>query len=611
MRRLLRALGCAALGALCAMAFVISPEGYVGVSDAPAAATDPLWTALALLLALGFGESRKRGLRVPWSAWLFGALFGVANYFGSTLFAYDSWAFLNGPLAWGGALLCCAGQGLCMAVALAWVMRWLSAPQGAALTVRGALWQKWLSRYRRHPALWCALALVVCWLPYLVAFYPGTVIWDMGEMAAQFFGQRPVDTWHPVFTTWVLGSCVWLGRQAGSDNLGTFLFTLLQTGVLAWALGRAVAVLRRLGLSGKWQLGAMAFFGLTPLFAGYAQTVGKDTLYTALLLLFTLQTIGALRGWLTRPRDWAGYGAAALLCCLVRSNGLYVVLPTALLLIAFGAKGRARLHAACALGCAVLCAVLFSSALLPALGVRDETASGLYSVCFQQSARVLRDHADEVTDEEYAAIDKVLDAEKLPELYEPVISDPVKYTFRQYGQGAAAEKAALAEYRQTWLAMLKKYPVSYLEAFVAGNSGYYAFTPKIDSARTYNAQGGTRFVFETYELGEDPRLLHTTQIGALSGARTLLAAYARGWRHIPLLALTLLCPAYTWLLVGAGLAAARKRRWRALIAFAPALLSLGVCLLAPVNDYFRYFLPIAAMAPLLLGVAKSAQDNVR
>lgn len=68
-------------------------------------------------------------------------------------------------------------------------------------------------------------------------------------------------------------------------------------------------------------------------------------------------------------------------------------------------------------------ALLLSKVLIPALGIPDETASGIYSVCFQQSARVLRDHGDTVTPEEYAEIDRVLDAEKLPELYETNISD--------------------------------------------------------------------------------------------------------------------------------------------------------------------------------------------
>ena len=150
--------------------------------------------------------------------------------------------------------------------------------------------------------------------------------------------------------------------------------------------------------------------------------------------------------------------------------------------------------------------------------------------------------------------------------------------------------------------MLSKYPLTYAEAFFAGNVSYYAFTPKFEG-ETYNQQAGNRLVFETYELGEDPRFLHTEQIASLEGARTLLAVFARGIRHIPLLGLLYACATYTWLLAGAGMSAVRQRRWRLLVGFLPALLTLGVCMLGPVNDYFRYFLPIVAMTPALLAAA--------
>jgi len=297
------------------------------------------------------------------------------------------------------------------------------------------------------------------------------------------------------------------------------------------------------------------------------------------------------------------------LACLLRSNGLYVVLPTAIVLCIIA---RPKKFIIPALAGAVACALLFSNVFIPALGIRDETASGIYSVCFQQSARVLRDHADAVTPEEYAEIDAVLDAERLPDLYEPWISDPVKYTFRQYGQGAEAEKEVLARYRETWLSMLKKYPLDYLESFFAGNISYYTFTPKMEG-ETYNNQAGNRLVFETYELGDsrgpDPRFLDTTQIAALEPVRTLLALFARGWRHIPLMGLLYACASYTWLLVGAAISVCRQKRWKLLAAFLPALLSLGVCMLSPVNDYFRYFLPIVAMTIPLIGAASAKEEE--
>jgi len=36
---------------------------------------------------------------------------------------------------------------------------------------------------------------------------------------------------------------------------------------------------------------------------------------------------------------------------------------------------------------------------------------------------------------------------------------------------------------------------------------------------------------------------------------------------------------------------------------------LGVCMLSPVNDYFRYFLPIVAMAFPLTGFALRPKEN--
>ena len=577
--RPLRGAFCIFAGILCALSFVTGQSGYTGQSDLPASSTSYLWTALAVCFALLFHYVFvKKQLRVKPLAAVFALLFGVCNVMGGILFAYDSWDMSLFRLAL--ALLRSVGQALPMAAVFAWMDHFL----------RSGAMQKPTSLDRIPLNLpLCMGVMIVCWLPYLIAFYPGTVCWDLGEMTAQFFGQREMDTWHPVFTTWLIGS----------DNLGAALFTLLQTLALSYALSRAVLQLKKQGLSRLVQLCALAFFALLPIWGGYAQFISKDTLYTSVMLLFVLAVLDVLRGEKAGLRLFLW----ALLACLLRSNGLYVVLPTAVCLIAFGAKGNVRWHACAGLCSAVLCAVLFANVLVPALGIRDETASGIYSVCFQQSARTLRDH--EVTPEEYAEIDLVLDAARLPELYEPWISDPVKFTFRQYGQGAEVEKPALARYRSTWLKMLPKYPLTYLESFFAGNISYYTFAPKIEG-ETYNNQAGNRLVFETYELGDsqgyDPRFLDTTQIAALEPVRLLLAAFARGMRHIPMVSLLYACATYTWLLVGAALSLCR-RSWRRMIGFLPALLSLGVCMLSPVNDYFRYFLPIVAMAWPLIGSA--------
>ena len=605
-KRLWAAIACMGLGIFCAKAFVINPELYIGLSTVPPATTDYLWSFVAIVFAALFYHVLARRRYMPRAGeWIFGFCFGFANYFGTTLFAYDSWAFVNTALPLVNVVFKCLGQALVMVAALSWITAGLNARDCSTVSARPP---RFLARcagfYRARTTLCCSLLLLLCWLPYLLFFYPGTVIWDLSEMAAQFFGLAEMTAWHSVFTTWVFGGLVWLGRQLGSDNIGICLYMLGQSVLLAYALGRSVAYIRRCGISWLWQAAALAFFGLIPFWGSYAQLVGKDTVYTATLLLFTLQTLtlAESRDGAPRPRSLAAYGITALLCCLWRNNGLYVVLPTALCAVLFLVRGWQRLRVGAPLAAAVLAAFLFNQALVPALGIADNTASGVYSVCFQQTARTVRDHGAELTQRERTEIDHILDLDSIGRIYEPWISDPVKHTFRQFGQGAEVEKEALARYREIWLSMLKKYPVSYLQAFMANNSGYYAFTPMYIGL-TFNQQPGMRHQLFAFSL-EGEGQLNPIQPEAFAPARRLITAVADRMRTLPVLSWLYLCPVYTWLLVAAGIALAHRRRWRDLACFLPALMSFAVCLLSPVNDYFRYFLPIIAMTPALTAFAR-------
>ena len=318
-QRPLRGALCLLAGILSAMSFVLGQAGYTGMSDLPASSTSYLWTALAVCFALLFFHTCvEKKLRFRPLHILFGLLFGVVNVMGSRLFAYDSWEMsrMEGLLS----VLRMFGQALPMTAAFVWLDRWLQdgcVRRGEILPLPAFV--------SRHFVLSCMILMIVCWSPYLIAFFPGTVCWDLGEMAAQFFGKYEMDTWHPVFTTWLIGGCVWLGRLFGSDNLGAALFTLLQTLALSHALSEAIRFMGRAKAGRALRWAALAFFALVPLWGGYAQFISKDTLYTSVMLLFVLAVMDVLRGEKAALRLFLW----ALLACLLRSNGLYVVLPTA------------------------------------------------------------------------------------------------------------------------------------------------------------------------------------------------------------------------------------------------------------------------------------------
>lgn len=596
------------MGLICAKSFVINPALYAGMSAVPAATTDYLWSFVGLCLTgLFYLTFEKRRCRPGVGAVVFGLTFGVANYFGMTLFAYDTWAFIGVHTSWAQVIFKCLGQGVTMMTALTLIVNWLRAgepcrPGGALYLPAGLDGLRGL--YRKHPALVAGAVCLLGWLPYMIAYFPGTPSYDIARMMSEYFGITPMTTWDGVFLTWVLGGLVSFGRLLGSDNIGIAIFMIVQALLMASACGLCVAQLRRLGLRPVWQLATMGFYAIVPFFGFYAEMICKDTLYSAGMMLMTVQTITLLREkTLSRARDWVIFGLAALLCCLSRNNGIYVVLPSAIIIVLFAVGGAVRLKAAAALGAAIVVTLLYSNVLIPTLGIVDTTASGIYSLAFQQTARTVRDHGDELTEDEKARIDQVLDVEQIGVIYEPWISDPVKYTFRQFGQGEEAEKAALKEYRSLWLELFRKYPLTYLETFVAGTNGYYAFTPMYEGM-TYSQQAGARIVLYSYNF-EGEGQLRTTQSDALQPLRNLLSGWALRWRTFPMLAMLYVCPFYTWLLIGGGIALAQRKRWRHLAAYAPALFSFAVCLLSPVNDYFRYFIPIIAMFPLLMGQAGS------
>lgn len=604
-------LGSAAMAIFCSKAFVINPHLYIGKSAIPADTTDYLWGFFALFLwalfCYAFGVLR---LRPRVGEVVFGLLFGVANFFGTSLFAYDSWAFIGVSLSWFAVVFKCLGQGFTMMAGLTLVAHLLqraAEKRKPALDAAGPTgpFARVLRLYRNHTVLFCSVVFFLCWVPYMAAFYPGSVIYDMCVIVRQYFGLQPMTTWHCVFTNYFFGSCIWLGRQLGSDNYGTLIYMLGQSALMAYAFGCLMRYLRAINAGKAWQWAALAFYGLVPIWGCYAMMIGKDTYYTATLMLFFLHTLSLLhngREALPKTRTLIGYSVTALLVCLWRNNGLYVVLPSTVGILLFLARGRRqKIRVGIPLVSAVVLALLFHNALVPALGIIDDSGSGIYSVAFQQTARIVRDHKGELTPEEVAEIDRILDYEQIGSMYEPWISDPVKDTFRQFGQGAEVEKEALDRFRPVWLSLVQKYPETSLQAFLAGNVSYYAFTPKYDGI-TYNQQAGQRFVFTNYWEPNEGEL-HTTQPEALTPLRNFMISFANRWWTLPGLAYLYVFPFYTWLLVAVGLSLVHQGRWRALMVMLPALLSFGVCLLSPADDYLRYFLPIIAMTLPTLAAA--------
>ena len=148
--------------------------------------------------------------------------------------------------------------------------------------------------------------------------------------------------------------------------------------------------------------------------------------------------------------------------------------------------------------------------------------------------------------------------------------------------------------------MFLRFPYTYLEAFIAHSSGYYAFTPEYTEAQLFGYGDHSNVGMTIFNWVEDGRfepsfVCHYSE--KLAFMRRIMDNWPEIWHQIPLLNLTDTKPLYTWVgVLMAWLFFQRKEYLKLLPVFAWLLMVL-TCVASPVNDCFRYFAPAAAAFP--------------
>ncbi len=221
-----------------------------------------------------------------------------------------------------------------------------------------------------------------------------------------------------------------------------------------------------------------------------------------------------------------------------------------------------------------------------------------FSIPFQQTARYIKYHEDEVTEDQKQIINKVLNYSTIAEKYNPEISDPVKATWKN------PSKEDFIKYFGVWWEMFLKHPKTYIEATLNNMYGYIdAFSGRIvmRQHQLYNKGplGGAteELVFNTY-LSTD-------------SMRSIGQSYTKIWNLMPILSMFCFCGIYTW--IGIFLIAnllRRKKRRDATLFILPIMILL-ICCGSPVNNLCRYMMPIIASTPVFLWFSVREQMSVQ
>lgn len=558
-----------------------------------------LFTAAALFFFYYFTLRGGKLQRHP-LAIVSALLFGVANLLGRSMHYVDSLAVLfDGPLQGLLSLLYVVGFAALFFFLLQWLPRLTAAVGG-----KEGKTARFFERYAFFKAL---TVLFVAYLPWIAAFYPGCTVADLYLQLDFYF--NGAASFAPVFSSTLAGICLRVGIKLGSEQFGLFLFLAIQVAVCLIACASVIEAMVRLRLHRAAVWGALACYALLPIFPAYSMIASKDPIFAAFLLLFLSRAAVLLLG---RDGERCSLFDAVLLfgaalgAALFRNGGVWLIVVGAVGLLLF-LRGKTWRRAAAAIGCALLLFFLWDGVFLPSKGVLDAPRSESLSIPFQQVARCVKQHGDDLTDAEIAAIDAVLEYDALAASYEPLLSDGVKGTYKLFN--TPEEDVHLAEFFRVWRLLLVRYPVTCLESLVGNSYGYYAFTPPT-RVLGYNQNNGMCLFLQTSPFGtEHYPQWDFSMLPMFSGLRQVLKTAAEGASSLPVLHLLTDCAFHCWLLAALFVHLLMQKRYRRTVIFLPVLVMMIACIASPVNDCFRYFFAVVMASPLLLAVCAAREEK--
>lgn len=463
-------------------------------------------------------------------------------------------------------------------------------PQAVSASAMGVPAQAEPSR-AAWPTWAYSLLLLLCWLPYLLAVWPGTVSNDSITQLTEIFGVKPLSNGNPVFQTGLLYAAVWVGQTwLGSADAAVALYVCVQALLMAWLLGYTLARLAGARLPAWLVPLAAAFFALNPVFPVFAFCVGKDTNFAMAVLWFTLMAWRVLESKWPPFRTTAGLCLSAVLCALLRNAGAGVALITLLALLLNTLRGEQRQWRASLVAILLVGGALFAqnTGVLPALNALPMPATENWSVPLQQVARTVA--GETLTAQEREAIDATLPADALQAAYVGELSDPVKALWRE-----TATPEQTAAFFGTWLRLGLKHPATYLSATFHNSYGYLlaGYVSTLKPTFLLGMEGRATALEAAFPFTVNPRAAAWKQaLQTLFGVAPFRLLVAPG--------------AYGWLTLMAVAGALGCLRRRALVCMLPALVTLVGCMFSAVNGYFRYAMPLYFLAPVLLALLAQA-----
>ena len=455
---------------------------------------------------------------------------------------------------------------------------------------------KFINLLNKHPFIISIVVILIMWMPYIISFYPAIFSPDPSFQIKQYFGipnkysdysilldeNVIITNHHPVVHTLLLGTCLKIGNIIGNDNLGLFIYSLIQILILSSVLSFTISYMTKIKVPYKYRIITLLIYSLVPMFPFYSMSAVKDVIFSSFIILYIILTYHLITNeYLNLKLKHLTIILVLLISIMLfRNNGFHIVLLTFPFLILSNKKNLKKL---------LIVFILFLSLnysynniILPYFKITPSSIREILSIPFQQTARYVKYH--DVDNEEYLIYDKVLDMKDLASRYDPELSDPVKNKYNKY-----TTPEELKKYFKTWFKDLTKDPVLYVDATVNNIYGY--FYPFKTNWYIY-------YKFDD-RIVKDGFKYH---YNSLDKSREILSGFGLIYPYIPVIGLISNIGFNTWILFLLVTYLIYKKNKKGIVYLLPSVATILICVASPANTYFRYAMPYIFSMPLTIAL---------
>ena len=327
------------------------------------------------------------------------------------------------------------------------------------------------------PAKWFIVSFTLLATVYMLIFflcsYPGQICSDSMNQIHQIVTGN-YSNHHPVYQTWIIGFFYNIGMSVFQDiNAAVATYTVFQIIFMAAAFSFMISTIIEAGGRRIFAAGWLIWFLITPCHIIFSFTLWKDSLYGAVICLFTVYLYRIFKKLGNKQAvNYAMLFLTGIGFNLLRSNGMpaFLLLIVIFAVVAFITK-KIDKKIFIAFAASLIVALIMKFPVLKAMNIPQADTVEMLSIPVQQVTRIARENYD-FTSSERAVLDQVASIERMEERYNPRIYDYARDVIRYEGNQQYIKDHPF-QCLGTWFTIVIRHPVLATRAWVDQTSGYW------------------------------------------------------------------------------------------------------------------------------------------